>query len=160
MKKSLVAILLLTGLASVLSANEWNTKVAVGASAAEVNGESYTQYGVGYTATTTFENQIIFGFGNTLSYGRETRSIEVLTLDADLKVGYELITNLTAFAIGTGVVQSVENNSAYGLGYGGALEYRITNNVALEGSYKTIDMTNSSGDYDYDISSIAVKFNY
>ena len=47
-----------------------------------------------------------------------------------------------------------------GSGYGGSLEYRLTQNVSLEGSYKTVDMNDSPRSYDYDTSNLAVKFNY
>jgi opacity protein-like surface antigen len=156
MKKSLLAISLISSFAFA----EFDTKAVVGASAAKIDNENYTQYNVGYTSQTRFDNQIILGFGNTLSYGNVNKGKELIGLDMDLKAGYEVYKNLTAFAIGTGVVQSVDNNSSWGLGYGGALEYKLTSNVALEGSYKTINMNDSNGDYDYKTTNIGVKFNY
>lgn len=156
MKKSLLAISLISSFAFA----EFETKAVVGASAAKIDDENYTQYNVGYTSQTRFDNQIILGFGNTLSYGNVNSGEELIGLDMDLKAGYEIYKDLTAFAIGTGVVQTLDNNSSWGLGYGGSLEYRLTSNVALEGSYKTVSMNNSSGDYDYDTTNFGVKFNY
>lgn len=156
MKKSLLAISLISSFAFA----ELDTKVVVGASSAKVDGENYTQYNVGYTSQTKLENQIILGFGNTVSYGSVDAGRELVGLDMDLKAGYEVYKDLTAFAIGTGAVQSLDNNSSWGVGYGASLEYKITSNVALEGSYKTINMNNSGGDYDYDTTNLGVKFHY
>ena len=156
MKKSLLAISLISSFAFA----EFDTKILVGASSAEIGGENYTQYNLGYTANNRLDNGIILGFGNTLSYGNVQSGVEAMTLDLDLRAGYEIINNLTGFVIGTGAVQTVDNNSSNGLGYGASLEYRLTSNVALEGSYKTVSMDNSSGDYDYDTTNFGVKFNY
>ncbi len=159
MKKSLLVISLI-GLASSLNASEFDTKVLVGASSAKMNSETYTQYNVGYTANTKLDNGIILGFGNTLSYGNVKSGVEAISIDVDLRTGYEIVENLTGFVLGTGVAQTVDNSSAFGLGYGGSLEYRLTQNVSLEGSYKTVDMNDSPRSYDYDTSNLAVKFNY
>lgn|GEM_PF-1078647 len=160
MKKSLLVISLVAGLTSLLNANEFDTKISVGASAAKMDNETYTQYGIGYTSNTRMDNGIILGFGNSLSYGSVRSGVEVISVDMDLRAGYEIIENLTGFALGTGVAQTVDNSSATGLGYGGSLEYRLTQNVSLEGSYKTVTMSDSPRDYDYDTSNLAIKFNY
>jgi opacity protein-like surface antigen len=160
MKKSLLAISLIAGFASSLYASGFDTKVSIGASSAEIDGESYTQYGLGYTSNKTLDNGIILGFGNSISYGNVTSGIEVTTLDMDVRAGYEIINNLTGYALGTGVYQYMDDNSATGLGYGASLEYKLTDNIALEGSYKTTNMRYSTNDYDYSTSNFAVKFNY
>jgi opacity protein-like surface antigen len=160
MKKRLMVMSLVLSFLSSLNANEFDTKVSVGASAAKIDGDSYTQYGVGYTSNTRLDNGIILGFGNSLSYGSAKNGVEVISGDMDLRAGYEIVENLTGFAIGTGVAQSVDSGSAVGLGYGGSLEYRLTSNVAIEGSYKTVTMNDSPRDYDYDTSNLAVKFNF
>ena len=102
----------------------------------------------------------MLGFGNSLAYGSLRSGVDVTTLDMDLRAGYEIIPDLRGYALGTGVLQTVDNDSASGLGYGAAVEYRITSNVAFEGSYKTTDMRDSGSDYSYDTSNIALKFNY
>lgn len=160
MKKKLLAITLITSLTSLLNAEGFDTKVSVGASSAKIKNDRYTQYGIGYTSNTRLDNGIILGFGNSLSYGNVRNGVEAISVDMDLRAGYEIIQNLTGFAIGTGVAQTVDNSSATGLGYGGSLEYKLTRNVAVEGSYRTITMYDSPKDYDYDVSNIAVKFNF
>jgi hypothetical protein len=159
MKKKLLATSILFS-SILLNANGFDTKISIGASAAEIDGTNYTQYGLGYTSNTRLDNGIILGFGNSLAYGNVRNGVEAITLDMDLRAGYEIIENLTGFAIGTGVAQTVDNSSALGLGYGGSLEYRLTDNVSLEGSYKTVSMDDSKRDYDYDTSNFSVKFNY
>ena len=76
MKKSLLAISLISSFAFA----EFETKALVGASSANLDGENFTQYNVGYTANTRLENQVILGFGNTLSYGSSDK-LDVYTLD-------------------------------------------------------------------------------
>ena len=117
MKKSLVVISLVAGLTSVLTANEFDTKISVGATAAKIDGDSYTQYGIGYTSNTRLDSGIILGFGNSLAYGNVKNGVQAISVDMDLRAGYEIAQNLTAFAIGTGVAQTVDNSSAVGLGY-------------------------------------------
>jgi opacity protein-like surface antigen len=160
MNKKLLAISLIAGLTTVLSANGFDTKVYVGASAAKIEKETYTQYNLGYTANNYLDNGIILGFGNSLGYGNVRKGVEIINLDMDLKAGYQIIQNLNGYIIGTGVAQTIDNNSALGLGYGAALEYKITSNISLEGSYKTVTMNDSPKDYDYDTSNLAIKFNY
>lgn len=159
MKKVLLVISMLFS-SILLNANDFDTKVSIGASAAKIGGTNYTQYGLGYTSNTRLDNGIILGFGNSLSYGKVRSGVEAISLDMDLRAGYEIIENLTGFAIGSGVAQSIDNSSATGLGYGGSLEYRLTPNVSLEGSYKIVSMNDSPRDYDYKTSNFAVKFNY
>ena len=159
MKKKLLATSILFS-SILLNANGFDTKISIGASAAKIDGTNYTQYGLGHTSNTRLDNGIILGFGNSLAYGNVRNGVEAITLDMDLRAGYEIIENLTGFAIGTGVAQTVDNSSALGLGYGGSIEYRLTDNVSLEGSYKTVSMDDSKRDYDYDTSNFSVKFNY
>lgn len=160
MRKKLLTVFLALGITSLLNANGFDTKVSVGATAAKIGSENYTQFGVGYTSNTVLDNDIILGFGNSLSYGNVRSGVDVTTLDMDLRAGYELIQNLRAYAIVTGAYQYLDDSSAFGLGYGPSLEYRLSDNIAVEGTYKTTKMRYSTQDYDYKTSNIAVKFNF
>ena len=160
MKKSLVAISLIAGFSTLLNAVDFDTKISVGGSSAKLEGDTYNQYVVGYTSNTKLDNGIMLGFGNSLAYGSANEGIDIVTLDMDLRAGYEIIPSLRGYALGTGVLQTVDDDFAKGLGYGAAVEYRITENMALEGSYKTTHMKESVSHYDYDTSNIALKFNY
>ena len=160
MKKALLILSLISSSALLLNASNFDTKISIGATSAKLDAENYTQYGLGYTSNTKLNNGIILGFGNSISYGNVTSGAEVVTVDMDLRAGYEIIKNLTAYTIGTGVYQYFDDSSATGLGYGGSLEYKLTDNVALEGSYKTTNMNYSTKNYDYETSNLAVKFNF
>ena len=160
MKKRILAITLIAGLLSLLNAEGFDTKVLVGASSAKIKNDRYTQYGIGYTSNTRLDNGIILGFGNSLSYGNVRNGVEAISVDMDLRAGYELIQNLRAYAIVTGAYQYLDDSSAFGLGYGPSLEYRLSDNIAVEGTYKTTKMRYSTQDYDYKTSNIAVKFNF
>ena len=160
MKKRILAITLIASLSSLLNAEGFDTKVSVGATAAKMGGETYTQYGIGYTSNTRLDSGIILGFGNSLYYGNVDSGREVTTLDLDLRAGYEIYQDLTAFGLGTGVYQYFDDNSATGVGYGASLEYKINQNVAVEGTYKTTNMRYKTDDYDYSTSNVAIKFNY
>lgn len=154
-------ILLMTSFAGLFTfASAFDTKYHVGVTAGKIDNETYTQFGVGYTASTKFDNDVIFGFGNSLSYGNVKSSVSVTTVDMDAKLGYELIEDLTGYGIGTGAVQFFDNSTYTGLGYGAALEYRINPNMSLEGSYKTMHMSKSNHSYDYDTTKLAVKFGF
>ena len=63
MNKKLLAISLIAGLSTVLNAGEFDTKVYVGATAAKINSDTYTQYNLGYTANNYLDNGIILGLG-------------------------------------------------------------------------------------------------
>lgn len=160
MKKRYLAFSLVASFVTLLNANDFDTKVSVGATSAKLDGETYTQYGLGYTANTALNNGIILGFGNSLYYGNVDSGREVTTLDLDLRAGYEIYQDLTAFGLGTGVYQYFDDNSATGVGYGASLEYKINQNVAVEGTYKTTNMRYKTDDYDYSTSNVAIKFNY
>ncbi|MBP7769692.1 MAG: hypothetical protein KA055_01065 [Aliarcobacter sp.] len=160
MKKKLLAISFIASISTLLNATGFDTKISIGASSAKIGADSYTQFGIGYSSNTLLNNGIILGFGNSISYGNVRSGVEATTVDMDLRAGYEIINNLTAFAIGTGVYQYLDNSSATGLGYGASLEYRISSSVSLEGTYKTTEMRYSTRNYDYDTSNFAVKFNF
>ena len=77
MKRSLLAISLIASLTTALNANEFDTKISVGATAAKIDSETYTQYAIGYTSNTILDNGIILGFGNSLGYGNVKNGVEV-----------------------------------------------------------------------------------
>ena len=156
--KKILATTVLVGLFS--SAFAMDTKFYGGVSAAEIDTHRYTQYTLGQNTSTKFDNDIIFAFANGLSYGRVKSGVSATTVDLDLKLGYEFIENLTGYGIGTGAVQFYDESTYTGLGYGAALEYRISSLVAVEGAYKTINMSKTNYSYDYDTASLGVRFGF
>lgn len=157
MKKILTATIL-GGLLSSLFAMD--TKFYGGISAAKIDTHRYTQYTIGQNTSTKFDNNIIFAFANGLSYGKVKTGSSATTVDLDLKLGYEFLQNLTAYGIGTGAVQFYDDSTYTGIGYGAALEYKLTSNIALEGSYKTMNMSKSNHSYDYNTANLGVRFGF
>lgn len=86
MKKSLLTISLLASFSTILNATNFDTKISIGATSAKINDKSYTQFGLGYTANTRLNNDILLGFGNSLSYGNVSSNVDVYTADMDLRV--------------------------------------------------------------------------
>ena len=156
--KKIVATTFLVGFFS--SAFAMDTKFYGGVSAAEIDNHSYTQYTIGQNTGTKFDNNIFFAFANGLSYGRVKSGVSATTVDLDLKLGYEFVENLIGYGIGTGAIQFYDESTYTGLGYGAALEYRISQTVSVEGSYKTMNMSKSNHSYDYDTANLGVKFGF
>lgn len=157
MKKVIFSTLFFSLFSSSLFAS--NTSVYIGATAGKVDSHSYTQFTLGQTTMYTLDSGILLGFGTSASYG-EASSKSVTTLELDGRVGYEFIQDLRAYALGSGSAQFYDSHTYTGLGYGGALEYRLTNNTALEGSIKTTKMSRSGDSYRYNTSNIGVKFGF
>ena len=156
--RKIITSTILAGLLS--SAFAMDTKIYAGASAAKVDNHSYTQYNIGHNTGTKLDNNIILAFGNSLGYGRVKTGLSATTVDMDGKVGYEFVQNLIAYGIGSGAVQFYDDSTYTGLGYGAALEYRISQTVSVEGSYKTMNMSKSNHSYDYDTANLGVKFGF
>lgn len=157
MKKIIFSTLFLALFSSSIFAS--NTNVYIGATAGKVDSHSYTQFTLGQTTMYSFDSGILFGFGTSASYGK-VNSKSVTTLELEGRVGYEFIHNLRAYAIGSGSAQFYDSHTYTGLGYGGALEYRLNHNMALEGSIKTTKMSRSGYSYRYNTSNIGVKFGF
>lgn len=154
-------IFFITCFFGVLSfANSLDTKVYVGATAGKIDKHSYSQFGIGYTANKKFDNNILIGFGNSVYYGEVKSNKSATTVDMDLKAGYEIIQDLRAYAIGSGAVQYYDSSTYTGLGYGGSLEYRISPKFAVEGTYKTMNMSKSNHSYDYNTANLAFKLGF
>lgn len=142
------------------SANSFDTNVYIGATAGKIDKHNYSQFGIGYTANKRLDNNILLGFGNSIYYGEVKSNKSATTVDMDLKAGYEIIQDLRAYAIGSGAVQYYDNSTYTGLGYGASLEYRITPKFAVEGTYKTMNMSKSNHSYDYDTANLAFKIGF
>lgn len=157
MKKIIFSTLFLGVFSSLVFAS--STNIYVGATAGKVNSHSYTQMTIGQNTDYILNNGILLGFGTNISYGKADNK-SVTTLGLDGRVGYEFIQNLRAYALTSGNVQFYDSNTYTGLGYGGALEYRLNHNMAIEGSIKTTKMSRSGDSYRYNTSNIGIKFGF
>lgn len=150
----------LASIGFITTSYAFDTKFYAGISAAKIDKHSYTQYSLGQNSSMKFDNNILFAFANSINYGRVKTGLSATTLDLDLKLGYEFIENLRVYALGSGAIQFFDNSTYTGLGYGGAVEYRLSQNLAIEGSYKTMNMSKKNHSYDYDSANIGVKFGF
>jgi len=157
MKKVLLAIFFL-GLFSSLNASD--TKLFVGLTAGEIDDTSYKQLTIGQSSFLINQEEFSLGFANSLSYGTVRGSKSATTVDLDFRLGYNISYNLSLYAIGTGAVQYYDHSAYTGIGYGGALEFFLTPNISLEGTYKTLTMSKTNNSYDYDAAMLSVKVGF
>ena len=141
--------------------------VHIGASAIEAYKLTGQAISLGYSGKKVWENGIMFGISMDFLAGKidvpsestDTKDT-VYGISADLQVGYVPVKDLTVYAIGSALEQSVQNLEGYGFGYGGGIEYAISKSFAVAAEYKTYNMTNKVGDYDYSASGINLKYTW
>ena len=171
-KLALVAFSVSTLLLSNVSAKETLTDIhLVGISSTAANIDS-KEIGIGYGVSLYLDNSIFWGLSFDFSAGKldnseikidnktTNKNDNIYTAGADFKLGYALFDNkLALYGIGSGIYQSIGGIDGAGFGYGAGVDYRITNNIALNLEYKTYSMTTNYGDYDYDRVSSGIKYN-
>ncbi|MDY3203849.1 MAG: outer membrane beta-barrel protein [Arcobacter sp.] len=172
-KLALVAFSVSTLLLSNVSAKETLMDIhLVGISSTAANIDS-KEIGIGYGVSLYLDNSIFWGLSFDFSAGKldnseikidnktTNKNDNIYTAGADFKLGYALFDNkLALYGIGSGIYQSIGGIEGAGLGYGAGVDYRITNNIALNLEYKTYSMTSNYGDYDYDRVSSGIKYNF
>ncbi|OCL83659.1 porin family protein [Arcobacter porcinus] len=141
------------------TANALDTTIFLGLTGAKVDGENYSQITIGQTTKEKFDNNVIVGFANSINYGT-INSNSVTTYDLDLKLGYQLTDELRAYILGTTALQTYDNTTYHGFGYGASVEYKVNKNFALEVLYKEIDMKKSDKKYTYNTSGLAIKLSF
>lgn len=143
----------------------------VSSTAAEINAQ---EIGIGYGVSVYTDSGIFLGVsfdfsGGTLDKNQvkiENRTStknddSIYTAGGDFKLGYALFSNkLALYGIGSGIYQSIGGIDGAGFGYGAGVDYRITDNIALNVEYKTYSMTSNFGDYDYDRISTGIKYTF
>ena len=132
------------------------------------------EIGIGYGVSVYLDNSIFLGVSFDFSAGKldnsqikienhtSTKNDDSLyTAGGDFKLGYALFNSkLAVYGIGSGIYQSIGGIDGAGFGYGAGVDYRITDNIALNVEYKTYSMTSNFGDYDYDRVSSGVKYTF
>ncbi|WP_418186818.1 outer membrane protein [Aliarcobacter lanthieri] len=143
-----------------------NTKhVHIGVSTANIEGEDYAEFNIGYGVNGYF-NSFLLGTSFDFAYGTPKvngKSIDVATASVDFRLGYGLFDNkLSIYAIGTGAFQGVDGTDGAGFGYGGGINYDITDNFAINLEYKTYDMKTGSStvNYTYEKSNLNLKYRF
>ncbi|WP_418179150.1 outer membrane beta-barrel protein [Aliarcobacter lanthieri] len=137
--------------------------VHIGVSTAKVQDESYTEFNIGYGLNAHF-NSFLLGTSLGFAYGSpkiDGKSIDVATAYVDFRLGYGFFDNkLSIYAIGTAALQGIDGNDGAGFGYGGGIDYSITDNFGINLEYKTHDMMTSSVDYTYEKANLNLKYTF
>jgi hypothetical protein len=149
-KVALAALITIVG-ASNTNASGLEKYVSVGGGSVEVAKESGTSGSVAFGGMGVFSNNVAMGTSVNFDYG-SVNDDDFLSFDFDVKLGYSPISKLAIYGIiGVGG-QNFDGVKAYGFGYGGGVEYRLTNSIAAAVEYKAYDMnpnSNSVDNYDY-----------
>ena len=133
-----------------------------------------SEIGAGYGVSVYFDNSIYLGLSFDFSGGKlDSNTIKIdnrtstknddniYTAGGDFKLGYAFFDKkLAIYGIGSGIYQGIGGIDGAGFGYGAGIDYRITDNIALNLEYKTYSMTSNYGDYDYDRVSTGLKYNF
>ena len=145
--------------------------IGASSTAADINA---SEIGIGYGVSVYTDSGIFWGVsfdfsGGTLDKNQvkidnktSTKNDDsIYTAGGDFKLGYALFINkLALYGIGSGIYQSIAGIDGAGFGYGAGIDYRITDNIALNVEYKTYSMTSNFGDYDYDRISSGIKYTF
>ncbi|MFA6196784.1 MAG: outer membrane beta-barrel protein [Sulfurimonas sp.] len=131
---------------------------------------------VGYHADGRWDNGFLLGVSGEMGGGQikfdntivdatattPTTDITTLVLGTDLKIGYTLLKKLDIYATGGFVLQSLENDTGYGLGFGGGVSYTFTEKWNVRAEYKSYSMTTtaSGGNASYDYATTGLSVGY
>lgn len=142
------------------------TDFHIGASSAEVLGQSFTEYNIGYGVDFYTQKNIYIGLSFDFAYGNvdlenSKKSADVYSSIADLKLGYALFDNtLAIYGLGSGALQSIDSLNGAGFGYGAGVDYKINKSFAINVEYKTYDMTSDGADYTYEKINSNIKYTF
>lgn len=109
-------------------------------------------------------NGFYWGFGMDFGVGR-ANSVNTYNLSANLKLGYSPIKNLAVYGMVVPMIQSYDNNSAYGFGFGGGADYKISKHFDVSLEYTKYNMSIDSngyygGDYDMNIAALSIGYRF
>ena len=93
----------------------------------------------------------------------QLKSASVFGYGADLRLGYNIVDNLSVYTIVSALSQSLEDSNSRGLGfgYGAGLSYQVFDNIAIGTNYKTYSMSSETAiDYDYDTFGINLQYTF
>lgn len=166
MKNLTKVALVVSALTLNLFAGDDTKDFHIGASSAEVLGQSYTEYNIGYGLDFYTQKSIFIGLSFDFAYGNidlenSRKSADVYASTVDLKLGYALFNNtLSIYGLGTGAIQSIDSLDGVGFGYGAGIDYKINKSFALNVEYKTYDMVSDAGDYTYEKINSNIKYTF
>jgi len=170
MKKKL-KLLVLTGLLAV--GTTASAYIEVGVAKQEYASTSITGFNVGLGSDTYWDSGFYSGFDFDVNFG-ELYSEQVLGLGMDINLGWSFFDSLALYGLIGYNSQSIYNtsrsefNTYLGLGYGAGVNYKITDNFAVDLKYKkatleyfdTTEFKFSGSDFDYTSLGINLKISF
>ena len=144
---------------TIAQAGSIKKNASIGVASVEVGDKTGTCYDVGFGYGTTdsggyWGGAFLFEYANV-------NNINVIGYAADIRLGLSPTNSFSLYGIGAAMYQSVNDRENAGFGYGGGVEYRITDNIAVNMDYKTFNMKPSKIgflDYDYTKTGVSVKY--
>lgn len=164
--KKLPSLLIIAVIAiSSLAADEVRKTVYIGAATASIKNESMTEGVFGFGVDKIYSSCMLWGLHSEYSFGKlsddtTNENDMVATIELDLKAGFVPFRDFSVFALVAGAGQYIENDGAYGFGYGAGMDYALSESIIFDVRYKTYSMKNTLLDYDYDkaVASLRYKF--
>lgn len=174
MKKVLTTVATVALLGTSAFATE--KSMYVGAQSVTLNSNQGVVGVIGYHADGKWSNGFLLGLSGEVGGGKitfdntvvdatattPTTDITTLVLGTDLKVGYSPLKGLDIYATGGFLVQSLESDTGYGLGFGGGASYAFSEKWNVRAEYKSYSMTTtaSGGNASYDYATAGVSVGY
>ena len=100
-----------------------------------------------------------YSFGKLLDDATNENDM-VATIELDLKAGFVPFKGFSVYALVAGAGQYIENDGAYGFGYGAGMDYALRESIIFDVRYKTYSMKNTLLDYDYDKAVASLKYKF
>ena len=170
MRNNLKAVVLTSCLALTTVASAY---MEVGVATQEYGNTSITGFNVGFGSDTYTAIGFYTGFDFDVNLG-EVYSEEVIGMGIDLNIGWSFFDALAIYGLIGYNSQSIyssaksEYNTFLGLGYGAGVNYKLSNNFAIDVKYKKAkleyyDTTNSEftgRDFDYTSLGVNLKLSF
>lgn len=168
MKKNILGVAIAAALisSSLMADYDSNKNVYIGANAVDAYHNTGEVLTVGYGYTHVWGNKVVTGFALDFQGGRingvdnngDDTKENIYGAGVDLKLGYTLLADVAAYGILSGVSQSVGDMEGAGFGYGGGIEYAVSEHFIVGAEYKRYDMVNEATNYDYSIGGLILKY--
>jgi len=174
---SAVSLLICTTTVTASSYNNYISKINkttvslnVGLSSGSINDNSGTGAFIGYGFDNTNKkayttNKLYMG-GDFFLGMNSINDNNVVNFSGDLKLGMNVIPKISIYGIGTVLIQDTNSFSASGFGMGLGTEWRINEKFAAVVDYKSYSLSSneegstSNADYDYDRTSLYLKYRF
>ncbi len=160
MKKILSIV---TALAISASASQGSKYVSLGATSvdADIFGTGLV-YSLNLGGKKVFDNNVFLGADLLFEYGsleKNSQTIDAVGYGGNINLGYQY-KDLGVFVLGSALLESIDNISTAGFGFGGGIEYTPWEHVGFGVKYVQYSMTTELVGVDYDRSGVKGYINF